>query len=72
MKTLTLTDAQHIALDNFADTRATLDNREARFLHACLIDLGGNPQQPWRYDKIAKCFYLPEPPQPDGDNPPQS
>ncbi len=74
MKTLSLTDAQHIALDQFAETRAVLDNREARFLHACLIDLGGNPNaEPWRYDKIAKAFYLPEDaPKPDGTDPPKS
>lgn len=62
MKTLALTEAQHIALDQFAESRAALDARETRFLIASLVDLGGNSQEPWRYDKTAKCFYLPESP----------
>lgn len=70
MKTLALTDAQHLALDQFAEARAQIDHRESRYLHACLIDLGANPMQPWRFDKIVKAFYLPEDPNPDGASTP--
>ena len=71
MKVLNLTDAHHIALDQFAESKATIEAREARFLAAAFVDLGGKLNEPWRYDKNARCFFLvePETPKPDGDHP---
>lgn len=60
-KTLSLTDAQHLGLDQFVDARTLLDAREGRFIASCLLDLGGSFQQPWQYDKIARAFWMDSP-----------
>ena len=70
MKTLSLNDSHHIALDQFAESLAALEARQTRFLAAVFLELGGNLNEPWRYDKNAKTFFLVEPERkPDGDNP---
>lgn len=58
MKTLSLTESQHLGLDKYADDRAVVDSREARFLAACLQELGGKINEPWQFDKVHRVFYL--------------
>ena len=59
MKTDTkfLTVSQQIGWNTFLDERALAQGREARFIGACLKELGGKPQENWRFDYESKCFF---------------
>lgn len=57
-KTLNLSDSQHLGWDKFSDERAALEAREARFLAACLRELGGKLNEPWQFDRAHRVFYM--------------
>ena len=59
-----MTDAQHLGFDRYCDDRAILEAREARFLAACLTELGGNINDPWRFDRASRTFYREVPDEP--------
>lgn len=65
MKTLNLSDSQHLGWDKFSDERAVLEAKEARFLASCLRELGGKLTDPWQFDRVHRVFWMPDPPQDD-------
>lgn len=58
IRKLDLTESQHLGFDKYADERAMLEAREARFLAACLRELGGKIEDPWRFDRVTRVFYV--------------
>lgn len=58
VKTIELTESQHLGWDKFSDDRAVLEAREARYLAACLRELGGKLSDPWQWDRTHRVFYL--------------
>lgn len=64
IKKLQLTDSQHEGYGRYLDDRATLSNREKRFLQACLVELGGRMNEPWQFDEQSEAFWINIPDEP--------
>jgi len=60
MKTLELSESQHLLWDRLCDERAVLEAREARALANMLHERGGSIKDPWQFDRVARVFWLSE------------
>ena len=56
-----MTESMHIAMDRVEEERAREDAVTARWLAACLRELGGDTKESWQYDKINRVFWIDRP-----------
>lgn len=54
IKRLSMTTSQQIGYDAICE-------KEARFLMACLHELGGSLNDPWQFDKVTRTFWMEAP-----------
>ena len=58
IKTLQLSESQHLLWDRLCDDRAVLEAREARILASMLQELGGKLNEPWQFERTARVFWM--------------
>lgn len=60
MKTLALSESQHLAMDAFDEDMARRQAWKKRFLTAALVELGGTLAELWQFDEANRVFVMQE------------